>query len=190
MTTRIIALTGIAGCGKSTVADFLCRFDDYTLVKFADPLKEMLRTLGLSQVHIEGELKEKPCDLLSGKTPRYAMQTLGTEWARNIMGKNFWVNIWKQRVRDLVEHGVNGIVVDDCRFLNEVEAVHSIDGQVMGVIGDHRPTTSEHSSEAVVSGELLDDVIMNTGNIDDLYTEVRRTLWGRESFSTLRPITS
>ena len=43
----------------------------------------MLYQLGLGEAHIEGALKEVPCELLGGKTPRYAMQTLGTEWGRD-----------------------------------------------------------------------------------------------------------
>jgi hypothetical protein len=48
-------------------------------VKFAGPLKSMCMALGLTEAHIEGHLKEVPCELLCGQTPRHAMQTLGTE---------------------------------------------------------------------------------------------------------------
>ncbi len=45
---------------------------------------------------IEGSLKAKPCSLLAGKTPRHAMQTLGTEWGRNCIGDGFWINLWRE----------------------------------------------------------------------------------------------
>jgi hypothetical protein len=79
---RLIALTGYAGSGKSTLADILACEHGFTVVKFAGPLKAMLRALGLDEREIEGDLKEQPCQLLAGHTPRRAMQTLGTEWGR------------------------------------------------------------------------------------------------------------
>jgi hypothetical protein len=138
----IIGLGGPKGSGKSFAADWLVANRGYTRVKFATALKNMLRVLGLTDEHIEGALKEVPCDLLNGRTPRHAMQTLGYEWGRNCIDDALWVDTWRRRVE-----AIDGpVVVDDVRFPNEVEMVRRMGGIVVlishsGVSGD------EHASE-------------------------------------------
>lgn len=129
---RVIAISGYAESGKSTVADILVREYGYARVKFADPLKNMLRAIGLGEAEIEGERKELPCALLQGKTPRHAMVTLGTEWGRDMIGSNFWTGLWLNAVGDVWATGRN-VVVDDCRFPNEAEVVHGLGGEVWRV---------------------------------------------------------
>jgi hypothetical protein len=124
---QIIALVGNAGAGKSTVAEYLMEVHRYKLVKFAGPLKTMLRAIGLDDEEIEGERKEVPCDLLCGKTPRHAMVTLGTEWGRDLIGVNFWSGLWQEDAAMHINSGYN-VVVDDCRFPNEFAAVRSMNG--------------------------------------------------------------
>ena len=77
---ELIGLVGAAHCGKTTVAILLSREHRYVRLRFADTIKDMLRVLGLSDEQLDGNLKEVPTDLLYGKTPRWAMQSLGTEW--------------------------------------------------------------------------------------------------------------
>jgi putative protein kinase ArgK-like GTPase of G3E family len=79
---QIIGLTGLMGSGKSLAAQELERIG-FTRTRFAGSLKDMMRVLGLTEEEIEGNLKETACALLGGKTPRYAMQTIGTEWGRS-----------------------------------------------------------------------------------------------------------
>ena len=60
---QIIALTGPKGAGKSTVAQHLVDAHGYHRMRFADPVKRMLRAMGLSVEHIDGALKEMPVAL-------------------------------------------------------------------------------------------------------------------------------
>lgn len=153
---RVIALTGLAGSGKSTAADYLVADYGYTLVKFAGPLKAMLREVGLTVNEIEGNRKELPIDFLCGKTPRQAMQTLGYEWGRKCIGEDFWVNAWRLAVNDC-----RHVVVDDCRFPNEAMAVRRLGGEVWritgrgGIAGDHESESGCGYAEVVIdnSGE-------------------------------------
>lgn len=117
----VIAFTGLAGSGKSTAAMHLVERHGFVRVRFAGPLKAMMAALGLSEFEIEGDRKEVPCDLLCGRTPRYAMQTIGTEWGREIIGNDLWTRAWRAAV-DKLPAGVP-VVVDDCRFPNEAAAV-------------------------------------------------------------------
>ncbi len=130
---NILVLTGLAGCGKSTVAEYMAGLYGFERVRFASPLKNMLRVLGLNEAEIEGHLKEEPCDKLGGVTPRKAMLTLGTEWGREMIGKNIWTDAFKRMVL-----GMSGnIVVEDCRFPNEVDICRSLGNAV--VIRIERP---------------------------------------------------
>ena len=98
---KIIGITGYIGSGKTLLADALCAKHNFTIVMFAFRLKDMGRAVGLREDQVEGTGKEIPCQLLCDKTPRYAMQTLGTEWGRNIIGENIWVNLWSNKVQDI-----------------------------------------------------------------------------------------
>jgi hypothetical protein len=104
----------------------------FVRVKFADPLKNMLRTMLRGMGHIdedvermiEGDLKEVEIPEL-GVTPRYLMITLGTEWGRNTVREDIWIRLW----RAAAEMHEN-VVADDVRFPNEVEAIRAFGGQL------------------------------------------------------------
>lgn len=153
---KVIVLTGQAGSGKSTIAAQLAT-QGYTVVKFAGPLKDMLRALGLTDAEIEGDLKEKPCPLLGGRTPRYAMQTLGTEWGRNLIAPALWVVAWQHSVRGVLAGG-GRVVVDDCRFLNELAAAMEMGGLAVRLVRDGAGTVA-HVSETGLDAVELPEVV-------------------------------
>lgn len=179
MKQRIIALTGAAGSGKSTVADHLEK-RGYVRVKFAGPLKDMLRAIGLTERQIEGDQKEVPCELLAGVTTRRAMQTLGTEWGRDIISPDLWVGLWRARVEQILANGAFGIIADDCRFQNEHSAVRALGGDVWRII---RPsfvgTDLSHVSESGASSLPADVAIVNACGIPELLEMVDKTLTQR-----------
>lgn len=156
---NLLALTGVALSGKSTAADYLCLRHGFVRVKFAGPLKAMLRAIGLTDAEIEGDLKEHLTPLLAGKTPRHAMQTLGTEWGRKRIGEAFWINLWTESASDVLDQG-GRVVVDDCRFPNEVDAVHRLGGKVVRLTG-RGGINGGHSSEAL---EFAPDIILDNSN--------------------------
>lgn len=143
----LIGLCGLAGSGKSTIADTLVLSYGFRRHRFAGPLKDMLKAIGLTDAHVDGELKTLPCELLGNNSPRFAMQTLGTEWGRTFMGPNFWVNLARDRVRRDLESG-HSVVLDDVRFQSEVDMVHELHGKVVRV---ERPglKAGSHVSEAL-----------------------------------------
>ena len=183
--TEVVAFCGVAGSGKSTAADALLE-KGFVRVKFADVLKDMLRTFyrsaGLPDIKIEakieGHRKELPDPLLCGKTPRYAMQKLGTEWGRVLIGDDFWVNAWKARAA-LIVGDDDRVVCDDVRFANEVRAVHDLGGVVVkmegrgGIPGDHV------SEKLDVEPDLT---LSNTDSILDLKRRVQTTFGANTNF--------
>lgn len=154
MTGRLIAFCGPAGCGKSTAAEALME-EGWVRVKFADPLKNMLRSFYRScgidderyiEARIEGGMKEEPDPYLRGRTPRHAMQTLGTEWGRQSIAEDLWIDTWAQRAMSVLKRDMD-VVCDDCRFPNEAATVRKLRGRVVQIIGREKGVTKSHSSE-------------------------------------------
>lgn len=141
----IVAFTGLAGSGKSTAAAYLVERHGFQRVRFAGPLKAMMAALGCTHEQIDGPEKETPCDLLGGGTPRHAMQTLGTEWGRDLITPDLWIRAWQAAVAK-VPAGVP-IVVDDCRFPNEADAVRAAGGVIVRIDRPGAGTASVHASE-------------------------------------------
>jgi hypothetical protein len=176
MKPTLIAISGLKGAGKSTIARILQ--DDYKFhrIGFADPLKRMLAAIGLSHAELYGELKETPHELLVGRTPRHAMQTLGTEWGRNCIGQDFWTAIWRGIVREELRHNYR-VVCDDLRFLNEAVVVKALGGSIWRV---HRPKMElngdSHQSELEQSRLPFDLRFSNDGSQGDLRALVHKVM--------------
>lgn len=170
---QLIALCGLKGSGKSTAATALALALPAARVRFAGPLKDMLRTFGLNEEEIEGDLKELPSSKLCGKSPRHAMLTLGTEWGRQLIGENVWVDAWRRAVEPHLARGTN-ILTEDLRFPNECEAVRALGGIVVRVT---RPglVPDEHESEQHALKFIADVEIINDGDLEDLHWYCRNT---------------
>jgi len=187
---RLIALCGLAQSGKSTVAKWLEQEHGFERVRFADPLKAMIRTLlefspyahkldssvGITEIDrwMEGDKKEKMLRILQGKSVRYAMQTLGTEWAREIMGQDIWVDIFSARAVSLLKAGKN-VVCEDLRFPNEEETILKHRGFIYRIERPGAGTPSEHVSETFTPKHLA--VIDNVGTNIELYEKFRKLLF-------------
>lgn len=168
----VVAFTGVAGSGKSTATRYLIVRHGYTLVKFAGPLKDMMRAIGLTEDEIEGGLKEQPSHTLFGKTPRHAMQALGTEWGRDLIHPDFWISLWRRRVETVLADG-GRVVTDDCRFPNEARAVRKFGGNIY-LLSGRGGIAGNHASEK--GCEDMDHVLINKGSIDELYSMVDNAL--------------
>ena len=182
---RVIGITGKRLSGKSTVARYLQEHYGFTRIRFADPLKGMMRehlrffglNEGIIERMIEGDLKEESSPYLSGKTPRYCMQHLGTQWGRETIDENHWTNAWSFRVNWQRDEGAFGIVADDIRFPNEATSIYGFSGIVVHIT---RPGLKFdagidlHESE---THELPHDVhLVNDGNIGDLFRRIDHRL--------------
>ena len=171
----IIGLCGYTGSGKSTAARELAHLlPDAHIVSFAATIKRMCRALGLTEAQVYGGEKDTPCELLGGKTPRHAMQTLGTEWGRGRIDDRIWLRAWKASIPT----GAKFVIVDDVRFGNEVLELHTLI-QVDRQQECNASTGPKHSSENL--GDLehsIDAKIENNGTEQELRAKVREYLCG------------
>lgn len=155
---RIIGFTGLAGAGKSTAAFFVVgHYPDFRRLSFADPLRDMLAAIGLGYNPMLLE-KNTPHYLLCGKTPRYALQTLGTEWGRNLIGPDLWKNAAMSRAKIALANGQR-VVFDDVRFDNEAVAIREMGGEIIELLNPNVATRMAHASEAGLSIGNIDTTI-------------------------------
>lgn len=166
----IIGITGVAGSGKDTVADYLASKYGFIKVSFASILKEMLAIAGLPEPSDRDD-KEKPVKCFNF-TWREAAQTLGTEWGR-ALDENIWVKLTMAKL-DLTKN----YVISDVRFDNEAEVIAHYGGIIVQLTGRYVELggNSEHSSEKGIRGNLIDYHIENSGHIDYLYEQIDYTV--------------
>lgn len=175
----IIGLCGQAGCGKSTAAAFLER-EGFVPLALAAPLYEALAAItGLPVETLQDRAtKELPIPGI-GKSPRYLLQTLGTEWGRDSVRKDVWLQLCQRRIETLRSHGAGPIVIADVRFDNEAAMIRSSGGQVWHV---RRPEADEagveHTSEAGIQALDGDRIIANDGTIEQLRRRVFAAMHG------------
>jgi hypothetical protein len=103
------------------------------------------------------------------------MQTLGTEWGRQLISPTLWVDAWMAAA--LTARGA--VIADDVRFADEADAVRALGGIVVLIRRtDGEPTIhNQHASEQL---DLVADVtIDNAGSKVALGRALRAALDAR-----------
>jgi hypothetical protein len=169
----IVGITGLKRSGKSLAASFLTE-RGFVRVGFSDPIKRMLTELGLGADEITGHLKELPSPLLFGKTPRWAQQTLGTEWGRQLIHPLIWVGTWDRKACDVLDHGGN-IVADDIREECEANAVRRLGGVVIRIARARGRVDSHPTEQQQFAADIT---ISNNSSVEALYQAINAHLFG------------
>lgn len=122
---QIIALTGAAGSGKSTVAKYLERSFDGRIYSFASPLKLLLKELfEFSDTQLYGTQAQKEAiDPRYGFSARQAMQRMNV--AKGLLGDDVYARALVGPLRAARASGVKLAVVDDLRFLVEADTLRA-----------------------------------------------------------------
>jgi len=151
----VLGLTGKAGSGKDTVADYLVEHYGYEKLAFAAPLKRVAYQanpiLGMDIYHpgntitLQHAIDELGEDGVKKVYPQYRtfLQKLGTEGIRSI-DPDFWV---KAALQSLTTDS-GKYVFTDVRFPNEAKAIRSLSGELWHVVRPNVTPGPEHSSEA------------------------------------------
>lgn len=179
--SKLIGLEGKKGVGKDVVGRWFHVHRGALRVAFADPIREALAAMFGVPVELfsDPELKEVPNALLLGHTPRYLMQTLGTEWGRTYVGADMWLQLAKRKAEATLATG-RAVVITDVRFDNEAEMIHEMGGEVWRIVRDRQVYVSgdRHVSEAGVKSQLISRTIDNNGNFDALFENVFNAMSG------------
>lgn len=162
---RIIGFSGLAGSGKTTVAQAFADTHGYTRISFAEPLKQMLAVL----VPADAEKTEARPELC-GNTVRYALQSLGTEWGRKMIGDTIWTDALLRRLTPN-----DKFVIDDVRFPNEAQILIDC-GVTIVRIHRHGVAAMDHDSERGIPDELVDIDLSNHGSLDQTLEDLEQAL--------------
>lgn len=201
--TLVIAVCGKMRSGKDTVAARLCERWDFSRVAFAAPLKDAVSALfGMSVEQVEGAAKDVP-DPRWDITPRRALQFIGTEVMQfavhdhrllpRVSPRTFWAQrLTDDILRRLLQVASPGsgpaprFVVSDLRFPHELrtlrERLEPAGARVVALRvlrGNGSPLSSSvassHRSEREEEAIAVDDVIENSGTLEDLFRRVDAT---------------
>jgi hypothetical protein len=206
----IIGICGLIGSGKDTIADYLQNIHQFRRESFAHTLKDAVAAVfGWDRELLEGRTKESRAWReqvdpwwaqrlnMPELTPRWVLQYWGTEVAR----KSFHDDIWIAALENKLLKTTDDVVISDCRFPNEIEAIKRAGGIVIRVtrgpepewyplaeIVNRGPTRNTewrlsknrleeykiHASETAWIGTNFDAIIDNNADgLDNLYRQVK-----------------
>ena len=150
---RLIGLAGIKGVGKTTFA-FQVGGD---VISLATPIKKMLEVI-VPKLFIYEEKESSIPGFPEGVNARRLMQTLGTDWGRNIY-PDIWLNFVEEKIVETQAKSSQRIIIDDIRFKNEAEMIRRNNGEIWRLKRAGVRTEDNHISEAGISDDLIDKEI-------------------------------
>lgn len=150
------------------------------LISFSLPLKAMIVEVmsRLSGEHSSSMWRiinsdEKDTHIIPGigVTPRYLMQTLGTNWGRQMIHPNLWVKIAEARAESIMKKGYS-VVFDDMRFPNEHEFIKRAGGVAIKIIRPNHTGGDGSIGEGLLDRHPFDRTIINDGDLTALNGKV------------------
>lgn len=168
----LIGIAGRARSGKDTVANFIIAAIGGYRYSFADPIRAMLAPLGVDMNDPYWQARKEQVIPALGVSPRRMMQTLGTEWGRNLINPDLWLVMAHQR---LLRNGP-GMVISDVRFENEAAWIRKHGGRIIHVIRPEAKAVEAHASEDGIEMLDTDAQLFNSGTLEELQLTVRELL--------------
>lgn len=159
---HLIGIAGPARAGKDTLCSYMLDNLDGTWSRssFADPIKEMLKVIGVDcSDDAKAVIDERFCH-----TPRHMMQILGTEWGREMIHGNIWVEAFARL------NAGRCVIVPDVRFENEAALVRE-HGVLIHLVG-RGGIEGNHVSENAIEFKPGDIVIDNSRDLAWLLGQV------------------
>ena len=160
----LILITGVAGSGKSTVAEYIEKRYGYKEYALGDKLKELTYRL-LKTFDVPVNLVDDLYDVNTKCKYRKYLQLIGTECMRGTFGDDFW----SEQLNNVIKNE-NKAIISDVRFINEYNYFKSRYKRVY-TIKVVRPGLGvmNHKSEQEIGNIPFDYIIMNELDLETLY---------------------
>lgn len=174
----IIAFTGKKRSGKTTSADYILDLlPNAVRINFkAAIIKEMYRDYPETLKELSLQYKMSIDELFEQKPPamRALMKDVGK--SRRDKYEYHWVDQWLPEAKKALEEGFI-VIVDDCRHLNEAEAVREVGGIVIRIIRRGQKNDDTHATEKEMD-EIEPDytIAVDDGEQDVLESEIEQVL--------------
>jgi len=173
----LIGLVGKKTCGKDTFANFLVKDYFFHKYAFANPLKDVCKSLFLlSDDQMSNQDEKEKQDTRWKLSPRQMFQLIGTDIVRNQIDQEFWIKhfkLWYESNSKSYEH----IIVTDCRFQNEIDAVKEFGGIIIKIVRDDTFVDSHISEAGIDNLTNIDKVIFNNNTKQDFYQRICEYLY-------------
>ena len=204
----IIGICGFIGSGKDTAADYLVNSHGFRRESFANSLKDAVAAVfNWDREMLEGrtkqsrEWREQVDPWWSNRlnmpnlTPRWILQYWGTDMLRRTFHDDIWIAALENKLRNSQDN----IVISDCRFPNEIDAIRRQGGKIIWIkrgalpdwynyavdanlgpthIGwalgkEYLQRNHIHPSETSWVGTEFDSEIDNNGTVDQLFAQLK-----------------
>lgn len=160
-----VAICGLAGDGKDTLADLLVAEYGFQKDSMAADLKRIAKDIGW--------------DGNKDAAGRRLLQHLGTE-----VGRAYNENIWINKIAPRIYNSPAPVVIPDVRFINELEflrhagflTVRVVRGDLLQQLRRKLRRSSWHRSEREWRSWEFDVVIPNVGSVEAFHARARKLL--------------
>ena len=123
---NLVGLTGLAGCGKDTLAEMVSN-KGWVRVAYADALKDMcIDYLGLSKEDVytqEGKVKYNE---FWGMTNREILQKVGTDAMRTGFHSDVWIKIAQLKIQKLLEAEIQTSILRSQNLINNDKTIEKV----------------------------------------------------------------
>lgn len=186
----LIGLHGKPRVGKDTLANHLIA--QHKLLRFGPsvPVKDTTAAMfDIPREYLDDDKMKDEMDPFWGMTYRQMAQKVGKESSRDVFGDDIWLRHVEKKLKEIETNPYslkdlnihqpkryNGIILADIRYANEIEWVKKHGGDVIFVLRDNAPKSSDtgHVVDAGLPTDLADILVYNNGTIEELYANFDR----------------
>lgn len=183
--SKIIAVSGKIGSGKSTLCDIIgSMVGQHKILAFADDLKHIVSILcGLPIGSMYTEEGKNTFVESYGMTAGEMLQKIGTD----VLRQHFDTDIWVKSLYNKIKEG-DMVLIPDVRFPNEAQFLRDkgatlirINGDPVGNRAKSKRDQTHPSETALDSWADWDLVIENDGTLEELKEKVQKFLTVNQS---------
>lgn len=194
MTTKplLIGLHGKPRVGKDTLAAHIIK--RFNLLRYGPsvPLKDTVAAMfDIPRHYLDSDEHKDLVDPFWGITYRQMAQKVGKESSRDVFGDDIWLRHVEKKLKEIEAAGpddgnpygdfdraphYDGIILADIRYENEVHWVKKHGGDVIFVLRNNAPKSSDtgHVVDKGLPADLADILIYNNGSIQEMYANFDR----------------